>query len=85
MFPMFSFGSGTAAERLSRLLEYAPLYYDLKTFPDSETKRALQKAAAKKYGPAYGGVASGNGKRSGSSSKAGTPEVRESKKQKRVT
>ncbi|KAF6752395.1 pre-mRNA-splicing factor ATP-dependent RNA helicase PRP43 [Ephemerocybe angulata] len=64
------------------LLEYAPLYYDLKTFPDGETKRALQKASAKKYGlPAV------EGKRSKNSSKAGTParqdpEVRDSKRRK---
>ncbi|KAH6904007.1 pre-mRNA-splicing factor ATP-dependent RNA helicase PRP43 [Coprinopsis sp. MPI-PUGE-AT-0042] len=47
-----------------QLLEYAPLYYDLKTFPASETKRALQRAAAKKYGPAYGGAVSGKRSRS---------------------
>ncbi|EAU81615.1 pre-mRNA-splicing factor ATP-dependent RNA helicase PRP43 [Coprinopsis cinerea okayama7 len=59
------------------LLEYAPIYYDLKTWPDSETKRALQRAANKKYGTTYSNA---SGKRSGSSSKSGTPDARETKK-----
>ena len=54
------------------------MYYDLKTFPDSETRRALARAGSKKYGPGYGGAASG--KRSGSSSKSGTPEARDAKR-----
>ena len=33
---------------IPRLLEYAPQYYDLSGFPDGETKRALQKANAKR-------------------------------------
>lgn len=32
------------------LLEYAPLYYDLNTFTDSETKYALMRAANKRAG-----------------------------------
>ncbi|KAH6879690.1 pre-mRNA-splicing factor ATP-dependent RNA helicase PRP43 [Coprinopsis sp. MPI-PUGE-AT-0042] len=63
------------------LLKYAPLYYDLKTFPNSETKRALQKAGVEKYGPAYGDAVSG--KRNGISSKDDIPEVRRSKKARR--
>lgn len=56
----------------SRLLEYAHLYYDLKTFTDGETKRALQGVVNKKYGLLAG---SSNGKRSKSSSKASTPAI----------
>ncbi|KAG2142414.1 P-loop containing nucleoside triphosphate hydrolase protein [Suillus clintonianus] len=38
------------------LLEYAPLYFDLNNWPDSETKRALKKLAGKKRNQAhYGG------------------------------
>ena len=33
-----------------RLLEYAPMYYDLKTFPDGETKRALTRVQNKRLG-----------------------------------
>ncbi|KAI6103800.1 P-loop containing nucleoside triphosphate hydrolase protein [Pisolithus croceorrhizus] len=36
--------------RAEWLLEYAPLYFDLATFPDGETKRALQRAANKRSG-----------------------------------
>ncbi|KAE9399543.1 P-loop containing nucleoside triphosphate hydrolase protein [Gymnopus androsaceus JB14] len=32
------------------LLEYAPLYYDLASFPDGETKKALQRLVAKRSG-----------------------------------
>jgi len=64
-----------------RLLEYAPLYYDLKSFPDGETKRSLQRAASKKYGVPVSAIAGSDGKRSKSSSKAGTPvDGRDSKK-----
>lgn len=35
---------------MHRLIEFAPLYYDLKTFPDGETKRALLKVQNKKLG-----------------------------------
>jgi pre-mRNA-splicing factor ATP-dependent RNA helicase DHX15/PRP43 len=34
----------------SRLLEYAPLYFDLKTFPKGEMKRTLQRAQNKQMG-----------------------------------
>jgi hypothetical protein len=34
----------------ARLLEYAPQYYDLSAFTDGETKLALQRVYAKKYG-----------------------------------
>lgn len=33
-----------------RLLEYAPGYFDLVSFPDCEAKRALQRLSAKKAG-----------------------------------
>ena len=32
----------------SRLLEYARTYFDIKAFPDGETKRALKRAANKR-------------------------------------
>ncbi|KAJ3730587.1 P-loop containing nucleoside triphosphate hydrolase protein [Lentinula raphanica] len=38
------------------LLEYAPLYFDLASFPDGETKRALQRVAIKRRG-----IGNGNG------------------------
>ena len=47
-----------------RLLELAPLYYDLREFKDAEYTRALKKVQAKKLGKAYPGV---EGKRSKSS------------------
>ncbi|QRV95545.1 Helicase associated domain (HA2) [Ceratobasidium sp. AG-Ba] len=37
------------------LLEYAGMYYDLASFPDSEAKRALQRVVKKKLGKAGGG------------------------------
>lgn len=33
-----------------RLLEFAPVYFDLASFPDCEVKRTLQRVAAKKAG-----------------------------------
>jgi pre-mRNA-splicing factor ATP-dependent RNA helicase DHX15/PRP43 len=33
-----------------RLVDYAPTYFDLSSFPDGETKRALQRALNKKAG-----------------------------------
>ncbi|EPQ53153.1 P-loop containing nucleoside triphosphate hydrolase protein [Gloeophyllum trabeum ATCC 11539] len=38
------------------LLEFAPQYFDLSTFPDGETKRALQRVLNKKQGKAAGRV-----------------------------
>ncbi|KAJ7905394.1 P-loop containing nucleoside triphosphate hydrolase protein [Mycena olivaceomarginata] len=38
--------------RAEWLLEYAPTYFDLSSFPDGETKRALQKVVNKKAGKA---------------------------------
>jgi pre-mRNA-splicing factor ATP-dependent RNA helicase DHX15/PRP43 len=35
---------------LSRLLEFAANYFDLATFPDGETKRALQRVQNKRAG-----------------------------------
>jgi pre-mRNA-splicing factor ATP-dependent RNA helicase DHX15/PRP43 len=35
---------------LHRLLEYSHNYFDLASFPDGETKRALQRVVAKKNG-----------------------------------
>ena len=40
--------------RHSRLLEYAASYFDLATFPESETKLALQLVAKKLAGKAAG-------------------------------
>lgn len=34
----------------SRLLENAPVYFDVKSFPDGETKRALQRILNKRAG-----------------------------------
>ncbi len=39
---------------MCRLLEYAPVYFDLKTFPDGETKRALQRVQMKRNGSRKG-------------------------------
>lgn len=33
-----------------RLIEFAPIYFDLTSFPDGEAKRALQRVATKKAG-----------------------------------
>lgn len=42
---------GTGPDALScRLLELAPLYFDIKSFSDGETKRALQRIVNKKLG-----------------------------------
>ena len=38
------------SDLFSRLLEYARTYFDLKAFPDGETKRALTRAANKRAG-----------------------------------
>lgn len=38
-----------------RLLEFAGLYYDLASFPESEAKRALQRVVKKKFGKVEGG------------------------------
>ena len=38
--------------RPCRLLEYAPLYYDMASFPDSEAKRALVRVDNKRRGKA---------------------------------
>jgi len=43
------------------LLEYATQYFDLSTFPDGETKRALQKVINKKAGKADSRFASTGG------------------------
>jgi pre-mRNA-splicing factor ATP-dependent RNA helicase DHX15/PRP43 len=40
---------------LCRLLENAPLYFDLRTFPDGETKRALLRVQNKKAAKASRG------------------------------
>ncbi|TFK19618.1 pre-mRNA-splicing factor ATP-dependent RNA helicase PRP43 [Coprinopsis marcescibilis] len=61
------------------LLEYASSYYDLRSFPESEYKSALQRVSAKRYGTATTTTSS---KRSGSKSKSGTPDRRETKKPK---
>ncbi|KAG9047075.1 DEAH-box ATP-dependent RNA helicase prp43 [Tulasnella sp. UAMH 9824] len=46
------------------LLEYAGVYFDLKTFADGETKRALQRVLAKKTGVPYLETRPSTGKRS---------------------
>lgn len=51
-----------------RLLEYAPLYFDLKAFPDGETKRALVRADAKRRGTYAELAGSRNGSRKGTPS-----------------
>ncbi|KIM61315.1 hypothetical protein SCLCIDRAFT_25946 [Scleroderma citrinum Foug A] len=40
--------------RAEWLLEYAPAYFDVSTFPDGETKRALQRVVNKKAGKSRG-------------------------------
>lgn len=54
-----------------RLIEYANNYFDVATFPDGETKRALQRVINKKAGKATGRVDTGSG------------DARESKKRKK--
>jgi len=44
-----------------RLIEFAGNYFDLSTFPNGETKRALQRAVAKKAGKPY--MADGSNKK----------------------
>lgn len=46
---------------LSRLLEFAPLYYDLKSFGDGITKQALVRIIKKKEGKSIGRAGQGNG------------------------
>lgn len=43
-------------KHIFRLLEFAPSYFDLSSFPDGETKRALQKVMNKKLGKSAGGA-----------------------------
>jgi len=59
-----------------RLLEYAPLYFDLKTLPDGEMKRVLQRVYNKKMGLPE----------SRTESRKGTPSVdtRETKRRRKV-
>ncbi|ESK89612.1 pre-mrna-splicing factor atp-dependent rna helicase prp43 [Moniliophthora roreri MCA 2997] len=52
--------------RAEWLLELAPLYFDLNTFPNGETKRALQRAQKKRSG---GIDTSFSGKKNGKSAK----------------
>lgn len=55
-----------------RLLEFAALYFDLSTFPDGETKRALTRVQNKRLGKVdarFGG--GGNGSAGGSGSEDG--------------
>lgn len=54
-----------------RLLEYAPTYFDIKSFPDGEAKRALQRVVNKLSGKA------------GSRIDSGTEDKRERKKRKK--
>ncbi|KAI0808125.1 pre-mRNA-splicing factor ATP-dependent RNA helicase PRP43 [Fomes fomentarius] len=46
------------------LLEYAPLYYDLSTFPDGDTKRALSRVQKKRTLKGIDGGSSSNGRNS---------------------
>lgn len=59
-----------------RLLEYAPLYFDPKTFPDGEMKRVLQRVYNKKMGLPE----------SRTESRKGTPsvDVRDTKRRRKV-
>ncbi|KAG8909357.1 DEAH-box ATP-dependent RNA helicase prp43 [Tulasnella sp. 408] len=63
------------------LLEYAGLYFDLKTFADGETKRALQRVLAKKTGVPYLETRPSTGKRSRDGSE--TPSEARRKKDKK--
>lgn len=54
-----------------RLLEYAADYYDVKTFPQGETRRALERVMAGKSGKSH------------SSRKGGEDDGREKKKRKK--
>ena len=47
----------------SRLLEYAGNYFDLSTFPDGETKRALQRVINKRAGKSSASIDSGKDNR----------------------
>lgn len=38
------------SDMIYRLLEFAPVYFDLTSFPGGEAKRILQRVAAKKAG-----------------------------------
>lgn len=60
-----------------RLLEFAAAYYDVKTFPPGETRRALERVYNKKSGGA-GGKNSG-----GYNSAAGGDDTREKKRRKK--
>ncbi|CDO68562.1 hypothetical protein BN946_scf184998.g59 [Trametes cinnabarina] len=65
------------------LLEYAPNYYDLSTFPDGETKRALLRIQKKRTLKAVGGTGSApSSGRNTPKAKASENDVRASKKQK---
>lgn len=46
--------SGYSCSHFCRLLEYAPSYYDLSTFTDGETKRALVRVQNKRSRKAIG-------------------------------
>ena len=39
-----------------RLLEYAPLYYDMSSYPDGETKKVFQRIQMKQRGKSAGGA-----------------------------
>jgi len=49
-------------DRPKWLLEYATSYFDLASFPDGETKRALERVADKRVGKAVERVDAGNSK-----------------------
>lgn len=49
---------------LGRLIEYATNYFDLSSFPDGETKRALQRVVNKKAGKASARVDEGDARSS---------------------
>jgi pre-mRNA-splicing factor ATP-dependent RNA helicase DHX15/PRP43 len=53
----------------SRLIEYAGNYFDLSTFPDGETKRALQRVINKKAGKSSARIDSGKDDRKGKKEK----------------
>lgn len=72
---MRTFADSLTSGSYRRLLEFAAAYYDVKTFPPGETRRALERVYNKK---------SGGGKNSGGyNSAAGGDDTREKKRRKK--
>ena len=49
-YALAALGEAFVTNAPSRLIEYARSYFDLSTFPDGETKRALQRVINKRAG-----------------------------------